>query len=103
MRHLDGAHHLRTVIMTIVETKPNKRALIAPVIWAVSDVPNAYPDWFGCLVDDIDLTEMFERVVANRRVGPAQAAGGSAGAADGDVMSNVTPLLEHMATFSFGM
>ena len=67
-----GYDHLRAVIMTIVETKPNKRALIAPVIWAVSDVLNAYPEWFGDawfqVMDGIDLAEMFERASANRSI-----------------------------------
>jgi hypothetical protein len=69
---LRGYDHLRSVIMSIVETKPNKRALIAPVIWAVSDVLNAYPEWFGDawfqVMDGIDLAEMFERASANRRI-----------------------------------
>ena len=73
-----GYDHLRAVIMTIVETKPNKRALIAPVIWAVSDVLNAHPGWFGDawfqVMDGIDLTEMFERASANRRVAPPRSA-----------------------------
>ena len=67
-----GYDHLRAVVMTIVETKPNKRALIAPVIWAVSDVLNAYPGWFGDawfqVMDGIDLAEMFERASANRSI-----------------------------------
>ena len=75
---LHGYDHLRTVIMTFVETKPNKRALIAPVIWAVSDVLNAHPGWFGetwfQVMDGIDLTEMFERASANRRVAPPRSA-----------------------------
>ena len=69
---LRGYEHLRSVIMSIVETKANKRALIAPVIWAVSDVLNAYPEWFGDawfkVMDRIDLAEMFERASANRRI-----------------------------------
>jgi hypothetical protein len=47
-------------------------ALIVPVIWAVSDVLNAYPDWLGDawfqVIDVIDLAEMFERASANRRI-----------------------------------
>jgi hypothetical protein len=69
---LRGYDHLRSVIMTMVETRPNKRALIAPVIWAVSDVLNAYPQWFGDswfrVMDGIDLAQMFERASANRSI-----------------------------------
>lgn len=70
--HLRGYDHLRSVLMTIVETKPNKRALVAPVILAVSDVLNAYPDWFGDtwfqVMDGLDLAEMFGLASANRRI-----------------------------------
>jgi hypothetical protein len=69
---LRGYDHLRTVVMSIVETKPNKRALVAPVIWAVSDVLNCYPSWVGDAwfqtMDRIDLMEMFERASANRLI-----------------------------------
>ena len=69
---LRGYDHLRAVVMTIVETRPNKRALIAPVIRAVSDVLNAYPGWFGDawfqVMDGIDLAQMFERASANRSI-----------------------------------
>jgi hypothetical protein len=65
------------VVMSIVETKPNKRALIAPVIWAISDVLQAYPDWFGDtwlqVMDGIDLAEMFEQASANRRIAQPRA------------------------------
>jgi hypothetical protein len=74
-----GYDHLRAVIMTFCETKPNnKRALIAPAMWAISDVLNARPSWFGDLwfqtMDGIDLGEMFERASANRRIAPPRSA-----------------------------
>lgn len=56
--------------MSIVETKPNELALVAPVILAVSDVLQAYPDWIGDqwfqVMDGIDLVEMFQRASASR-------------------------------------
>jgi hypothetical protein len=72
-----GYDHLRAVIMTFCETRPNKRALVAPAIWAVSDVLHAYPDWFGdarlTAMDDIQLAELFERASANRRLAQPRA------------------------------
>jgi hypothetical protein len=63
--------------MSIVETKPNKRMLVAPMIWAISDVLNAYPSWFGSTwlqaLDDTDLAEMFEQAAANRRIAQPRA------------------------------
>jgi hypothetical protein len=59
-----GYDHLRTVLMTFVET-PNKKALIGPVLWAVSDILRTYPNlfagdkWFQ-IFDDIDLAGLFE-------------------------------------------
>lgn len=58
----EGAAHLRTVLMSIMETENNKRMLIAPVMWAISDVLRGHPTWFGdawlkCF-DKIDLAEL---------------------------------------------
>lgn len=65
-----GAAHLRSVLMAIVETTNNKRMLVAPVIWAVSDILLAHPKWFGGdfldAMDRIDLTEMHGLAKANR-------------------------------------
>jgi hypothetical protein len=73
---LRGYDHLRSVVMSIVESKPNKKALIGPIIWAVSDVLHAYPEWMGAtwleVMDDINLVEMFER--ANRRIAQPRSA-----------------------------
>lgn len=73
-----GAKHLRSVLMSIVETENNKRMLVAPVIWAVSDILLAHPSWFGGdfleTMDRIDLAEMHERAKANREAAqPRQA------------------------------
>jgi hypothetical protein len=71
IRRRRGCDHLRSVLMSIVET-PNELALVAPVILAVSDVLQAYPDWIGDqwfqVMDGIDLVEMFNRASANRRI-----------------------------------
>lgn len=65
-----GEAHLRSVLMAIVETTNNKRMLVAPVIWAVSDILLAHPKWFGGdfleAMDKIDLADMHERAKANR-------------------------------------
>lgn len=73
-----GPEHLRSVLLSIVETQNNKRQLIAPVIWAVSDTLLAHPSWFGgdflSAMDSIDLADMHERAKANRRAAqPRQA------------------------------
>lgn len=73
-----GPEHLRSVLMAIVETENNKRMLVAPVIWAVSDILLAHPSWFGGdfleAMDRIDLAEMHELAKANREAAqPRQA------------------------------
>lgn len=73
-----GPEHLRSVLMSIVETENNKRMLVAPVIWAVSDILLAHPSWFGGdfleAMDRIDLAELHERAKANREAAqPRQA------------------------------
>lgn len=78
IRKEHGAEHLRSVLISIVETTNNKRMLVAPVIWAVSDILLAHPSWFGGewldAMDKIDLAEMHERAKANRRAAqPRQA------------------------------
>lgn len=78
IRKEHGAEHLRSVLISIVETTNNKRMLVAPVIWAVSDILLAHPAWFGGewldAMDKIDLAEMHERAKANRRAAqPRQA------------------------------
>jgi hypothetical protein len=74
---LYGYNHTRMAVMSIVESKPNKRALISPVVRAVSDVLEAYPAWFGDtwfqVFDTIDLAEMFLQASANRRIAQPRA------------------------------
>lgn len=73
-----GAEHLRSTLISIVETENNKRMLVAPVIWGMSDVLLAHPKWFGSAfleaMDAIDLAEMYERAKSNRQAAqPRQA------------------------------
>jgi hypothetical protein len=71
-----GYTHMRDVLMSFTET-PNKYALTAPALWAVSDVLKARPQWFGTVwleaLDGIDLAELSERAAANRRVAAPRA------------------------------
>jgi hypothetical protein len=75
---LYGYNHTRMVVMSIVESRPNRRALLAPTIWAVSDVLRAYPDWFGDkwfqVMDTVDLAALFELASANRRIAQPRSA-----------------------------
>jgi hypothetical protein len=63
-----GESHLREVLLSIVESAGNERALTAPVIWAVSDLLLAHPNWFGNdwldALDKIDLSALHESVKA---------------------------------------
>lgn len=73
-----GPEHLRAVLISIVETENNKRMLVAPVIWGMSDTLLAHPSWFGGeflqAMDGVDLADMHERAKANRQAAqPRQA------------------------------
>jgi hypothetical protein len=75
---LRGYEHLRSVIISICETKKNnKRMLVAPVVWAVSDVLKARPAWMGStwleVLDGIDLAALFELAGRNRRIAQPRA------------------------------
>lgn len=74
----EGEAHLRSVLISIMETENNKRMLIAPVMWAISDVLRGHPAWFGeewlKAFDRIDLAELHERAKESREaVAPRQA------------------------------
>jgi hypothetical protein len=65
-----GYAHLKFTLMSIAETKNNKRELVAPTIWAISDLVLAHPnwtkratDWFNA-IDKVDLGKL--RAFANR-------------------------------------
>jgi hypothetical protein len=54
-----GYAHLKMVLMSIAETSNNKRELVAPVLWAVSDLIRAHPAWAERATDWFDA---FDRV-----------------------------------------
>ena len=69
---------LLEVLLSIVESAGNERALTAPVIWAVSDLLLAHPSWFGSdwldALDAIDLAAVYETAKANRKAVQPRAA-----------------------------
>ena len=73
-----GESQLREVLLSIVESAGNERALTAPVIQAVSDILLAHPAWFGGdwlnALDAIDLSALHESVKANRKAVQPRAA-----------------------------
>lgn len=74
-----GETNLRDTLMSIVETKNHKRELVAPVIWALSDILKAHPSWFCgeewfAALDEIDISEMRAKARVNKTVArPRQA------------------------------
>ena len=40
-----GYGHTKLVLTSIAETRSNARELVAPVIWAISDLVVAHPEW----------------------------------------------------------
>jgi hypothetical protein len=73
-----GESHLCEVLLSIVESAGNERALTAPVIPAVSDLLLAHPAWFGSdlleALDKIDLSALHESVKVNRKAVQPRAA-----------------------------
>lgn len=72
-RYGDG--HLVMVLRSIAETVNNKRELVAPTLWAVSDTINAHPDWaastdFLDALDAIDLGIVRQIAKENRHGSP---------------------------------
>lgn len=74
-----GETNLRDTLMSIVETKNHKRELVAPVIWALSDILKAHPSWF-CgeqwfeILDEIDISDIRAKAKVNKTVAkPRQA------------------------------
>ena len=75
-----GYAHLKLVLMSIAETANNKRALVAPVIWAISDLARAHPswseramDWFAAF-DQVNLGGLSAMAKINKRSIPQRAA-----------------------------
>ena len=66
----EGEAHLRSVLVTIMESENNKCMLVRPVIMAISDVLRTYPSWFGSdwlnEFDKIELSELYDYARADR-------------------------------------
>ncbi|MBO4227222.1 hypothetical protein [Bradyrhizobium neotropicale] len=70
-----GEEHLRLILMAIVETNENNSTmLVAPVLWAISDLLLAHPSWFGAglldTLDEIDLRQLYVGAQANKGAVP---------------------------------
>lgn len=67
-----GPEHLRSVLITIMQSDNNKMALVRPVILAVSDLLRAHPKWFGsewlATFDSINLADLYRGAKAHREV-----------------------------------
>lgn len=77
-----GVEHVRFVLISICETRNNRRELVAPVLEAVSDIILHHPDfttrpWSSAdgeprgwldLLDEIDIPALREIAKQNRRV-----------------------------------
>lgn len=74
----EGSAHLRCVLMSIMETTNNKMMLVAPVIWAVSDVLRGHPGWVGDewfkVFDETDLAELHAHAKQSREAVPPRQA-----------------------------
>lgn len=67
-----GPGHLALVLRSIAETENNKRELVAPMLWAISDTILAHPTWPATTewldaLDSVDLAGIREIAKANRR------------------------------------
>ncbi|MDI4231433.1 hypothetical protein OZ411_01220 [Bradyrhizobium sp. Arg237L] len=67
-----GPAHLTIVLRSIVETENNGLELVAPTMWAISDIVLAHPTWTATTdwldaMDRADLSDMRARAKANRR------------------------------------
>jgi hypothetical protein len=75
-----GEGHLIMLLRTITESNGNELALIAPCLFAVSDVMIAHPTWPSRglqwieAFDGIDLVAMQKAASANRKASPQRAA-----------------------------
>lgn len=75
-----GYAHLKMVLMSIAETPNNKREIVAPVIWAISDLVRAHPTWAGratdwfSAFDRVDLGKLREMAKRNKHAAKPRAA-----------------------------
>lgn len=66
----EGSAHLRSVLMTVMESENNRMALVRPVLLAISDVLRAHPTWFGekwfRVFDEINLAALYSLAKRDR-------------------------------------
>lgn len=66
----EGSAHLRSVLITIMESENNRMALVRPILLAISDVLRAHPTWFGGewleQFDKMDLAGFYATAKADR-------------------------------------
>jgi hypothetical protein len=74
-----GYAHLKFVLMSIAETRSNARELVAPVIWAISDLIVAHPKWaervtdWLAAFDKVDIRQVRAFAKQNKAVKPRAA------------------------------
>jgi len=75
-----GYGHTKLVLTSIAETRSNDRELVAPVIWAVSDLIVAHPKWADrvsdwlAAFDKVDLRQLRAFAKLNKSAVPPRAA-----------------------------
>jgi hypothetical protein len=75
-----GYGHTKLVLMSIAETRSNDRELVAPVIWAVSDLIVAHPKWaervsdWLAAFDKVDIRQLRAFARHNKAAVPPRAA-----------------------------
>jgi hypothetical protein len=74
-----GYGHTKLVLTSIAETRSNARELVAPVIWAVSDLIRAHPKWADrvsdwlAAFDKVDIRHLRVFAKQNKAVKPRAA------------------------------
>lgn len=71
--------HAALVVRSIAETEGNERQLISPVLWSLSDLIAAYPEWAATsrwleAFDDIDIGAFVDEARRNRAACPLRPA-----------------------------
>jgi hypothetical protein len=75
-----GYGHTKLVLTSIAETRSNARELVAPVIWAISDLIVAHPKWADrvsdwlAAFDKVDLKQLRAFAKLNKSAVPPRAA-----------------------------
>ncbi|GAC1572958.1 MAG: hypothetical protein NVS3B5_02160 [Sphingomicrobium sp.] len=67
-----GSEHLRSVLISIMQSENNRMALVRPVLLAVSDLLRVHPTWFGedwlKAFDEIDLCQLYDQARKRRNL-----------------------------------